>query len=232
MTFWFDVSSPTMLTGVDQQLFRRQAKVDWASYGRMIEASNHVSPRVSRCFAGSAWLRRRFPARSHVTLFFVLSDDTSVSVTYLTTISTPDDDDSPQGIYWVLNLPTAWLAEPGDGLLGLRLFEAVLDALRVIGEHYGIGMPAAAGSGADRGDVWDPFGPPPRPSYADINTALERLTASLPPEQLLLVAKEPVTATVARQCRIVREALGTVINELTLTGPNTKGTAWTIQTTS
>ncbi|MEU8664173.1 hypothetical protein, partial [Actinoplanes philippinensis] len=132
----------------------------------------------------------------------------------------------PKTIRCDLRIPADWLAEPGDGLLGLRLFQAMLYALRAIGDHYDIGGPAAAGPGGGAA-AWDPFGPPPPPpSYADVNAHLEHLATSLRPDQLLLVVKEPTTATVARRCRDVRQALGTVVGEHTL---HRKATAWTIQ---
>ena len=224
---------------LDEQMnvyaFEAPAGVDPDSYWRMADAGNRVADRVTRCFAGSAWLRRRFPARSYVQVFLLTTDAASAGVEYLTTESGPGGGDGPQGISCGLQIPTAWMAAPGDGLLGLRMFQAVLHALRAIGERYDIGMPSAVGPGADRGepDVWDPFGPPPRqPSYADINAHLDRLTRSLRPDQLLLAAKEPVPATVARQCRTVCEALGTVVDQHTLTAPDTKATAWTIHTPS
>ncbi|HEX8344957.1 MAG TPA: hypothetical protein VF657_09460, partial [Actinoplanes sp.] len=160
----FDYKAPA---GVDPVLFRQ-----------MFTASHMVADRVTRCFAGSAWLRRRFPAGSFLQVYLLTTDDASVGVEILTTESGPDRDNGPQGIHCNVRIPMSWLAERADALLGLRLFQVVLHVLHVIGEHYGIGMPAAIGPGADRGDpkVWDPFGPPPAlPSYADINAHLERL---------------------------------------------------------
>jgi hypothetical protein len=212
--------------------FEAPEGVDPDSYWHMLDVGSRVTDRVTRCFAGSAWLRRRFPARSYVQLFASTTDDASVSVEYFRTESGPDGDDGPQGIYCGLQIPTSWMATAGDGLLGLRMFQAVLHALHAIGKRYDIGMPAAARPRADR-EMWDPFGPPPpQPSYADINGHLQRLAASLRRDQLLLTVKEPASATTARQCRTVCEALGTVVDQHTLTTPDAKAAAWTIQTPS
>ncbi|UQU66840.1 hypothetical protein COUCH_11465 [Couchioplanes caeruleus] len=226
MTFWLDPYTRfKSLTGVDPVL-----------YERMRFVSTEVTERVTRCFAGQAWLRRRFPARSYVNMRLLPHGDATVGVELVKTETRGGGGPSgPKTIRCDLRIPTSWLAEPGDGLLSLRLFQAMLHALHVIGEHYDIGTPAVVGSGGNRGDseVWDPFGPPPPPpSYAHINAHLERLAASLSPDQLLLVVKEPTSATIARQCHNVRQALGAVVDQHTLTAPDAKATAWTIQTPS
>jgi hypothetical protein len=226
MTFWLDLSAP----------LRAPAGVDPFLYEQMIAVSNKVADRVTRCFAGPAWLKRRFHARSYVRLHLLLTDDASVSVEHLKTKSWIPGGGGPLEIRCGLRIPTAWLAERGDGLLGLRLFQAVLHALHAVGDHHDIGgAPAPVGPGADRStpEVWDPFHPPPPPpTYADINTHLERLTATLHPDQLLLAAKEPMSSTVAKQCQDACEALGAVIDQQTLTAPDAKATAWIIQTRS
>jgi hypothetical protein len=224
MTFWLDPYTRfKSLTGVDPVLYERMSSI-----------STEVAERVTRCFAGQAWLRRRFPARSYVNLRLLPHSDTTVGVE-LVKIRRGGGPSGPKTIRCDLRIPTSWLAEPGDGLLGLRLFQAMLHALNVIGEHYDIGTPAAVGPGRHRGDpeVRDPFGPPPPPpSYAHIDAHLKRLAASLSPDQVLLVVKEPTSAAIARQCRNVRQALGIVVDQHTLTAPHAKATAWTIQTPS
>ncbi|WP_433796201.1 hypothetical protein [Actinoplanes sp. CA-252034] len=221
MTFWLDPYTRfKSLTGVDPVLYERMSSV-----------STEVAERVTRCFAGQAWLRRRFPAHSHVNMRLLPQSDTAAGVELVKTRRGA----GPKTIRCDLRIPISWLAEPGDGLLSLRLFQAMLHALHVIGERYDIGAPAAVGPGGHRGDpgVRDPFGPPPPPpSYADINAHLTRLATSLGPDQLVLAVKEPTSATVARQCRNVRQALGTVVDQHTLIAPHAKATAWTIQTPS
>ena len=225
MTFWLTLYAR----------LKEQKGVDPVHFNQMLAVFNDVADRVTRCFAGEAWLRRRFHARSYVQVRLLATDDASVSVEHLKTKGYGGGTDGPREIRCVLRIPTSWLAERGDGLLGLRLFQAVLHALHAVGDRYGIGTPAAVGPGSDRGnpEVWDPFRPPPPlPSYADINAHLERLAASLHPEQLLLAVQGPTSSTVAGQCRSVSEALGAVVDQHTLTAPNVKATAWIIQTRS
>jgi hypothetical protein len=236
MAFWLDLSAPPVETrhgSMTAFTYPAPTGVDSLLYMNLVGVSNQVADRVTRCFAGSAWLRRRFPARSYVQVHLLPRNDASVDVEYLRTHSWSEDGAGPQEIQCGLRIPMAWLAEPGAALLGLRVFQAVLHALHAIGNHYGIGTPTAIGPNADRGnpEVSDPFSPPPpAPSYTDINAHLERLTASLKPEQLLLAVKEPTSSTIAGQCRNVSEALGSIIEQHTLTTPNAKATAWLIQT--
>jgi hypothetical protein len=222
MTDWFHLSAPPKApTGVDPVL-------RW----RLIGAANRVADRVTRCYAGSAWLKRRFPSRSSVHVHLLPTGNAPVSVQRLN-IFRWGDNDGPIEIGCGLRIPMPWLTDPGDALLGLRLFQAVLHALHAVGDHYDIGRLAAIGPNADhdKPEVFDPFRPRPAPhSYADLNARLNRLAAALGPEQLLLAVKEPMSSTVAGRCRDVREALGTVVDQHTLTAPNVKATAWIIQT--
>jgi hypothetical protein len=228
MSFWLDLShfSFEVPEGLDAQECSRRASI----------FATEVVDRVTRCFAGSAWLRQRFPARSYVQVRLQAHDKAAVSVEHLTIVNFPEEGATgPQEISCDLRVPTAWFTDPGHGLIGLRFFQAVLYAFHTIGERYDIGIPAAIGPTSDRGnpevrDRFRPPAPPAPPQYAEINTHLERLAAELQPEQLLVAVKEPVPPAVARQCRAVQEALGEVVDQHTLTGPGVKATAWTIQT--
>jgi hypothetical protein len=225
MTDWLDLSARlTVPTGIDP-----------ARYLRIHAVEHHVADRITRCFAGAAWLSRRFPARSSVRVDLLTHDDASVGVEHLKPKSWGGGHGGPKQIRCRLRIPASWPAQPGDALLGLRMFQGVLHALHLIGERYGIGTPAAIGPRGGHGDpeLWNPFRPPPPPpSYADINAHLERLAASLQPEQLLLAVQGPTSSTVARQCRNVRAALGAEVDQHILTAPDAKATAWTIQTPS
>jgi hypothetical protein len=223
MSFWIALSAP----------FAAPAGVDPHRYQRVATAvASHVADRVTLCYAGSAWLKRRFPARSYVQVHLLAHNDASVSVHYLKTKSWGDPD-GPQEIQCGLRIPTSWFAEAGDGLAGLRLFQATLHAVNAVGDHYDIGRPAAAAAKPGRGDLslWDPFRPlEPGPSaYADIDAHLERLAASINPDQLLLAVKEPTSPTVTRQCRSMGAALGAIADQHALTSPKAEATAWTIQ---
>ncbi|MET0494880.1 MAG: hypothetical protein ABW000_17295 [Actinoplanes sp.] len=222
MTDWLALYAPlTVPTGIDP-----------VRYLRLPAAQHHVADRITRCFAGPAWLSRRFPARSSVRVDLLTHDDASVSVEHLKPKGWGGGHGGPRQIRCRLRIPASWPAQPGDALLGLRMFQGVLHALHLIGERYDIGTPAAVRPGAGRGDpdLRDPFHPPPpEPSYADINAHLERLAAALHPEQLLLAVRGPTSSTVARQCRGVHEALGEVVDQRTLTAPQMKATAWIIQ---
>jgi hypothetical protein len=244
MTFWLHLSAPPIMSAGadparDEPLMLYSDKpppgVDPGRYHHMISVGADVARRVTRCFAGASWLRRAFPARSFVQLHMLTSNDASITVEYLLMESESDSATAPRGIHCGLRIPTSWIMEPGDALLGLRLFQAVLQALQAIGEHHNIGMPAAIGPDADRGNppVWDPFRPPlGLPPYAEIKAGLERRAASLHPDQLLLIVKQPVSSTVYGQCQDVGEALGAVVDQYTLTAPRIKVTAWIIQKSS
>ncbi|MGW4945030.1 hypothetical protein ACWEOZ_25955 [Actinoplanes sp. NPDC004185] len=183
MSFWISLSaSLTMPAGVGR-----------VAYGQALVVAHSVEDRFNRCFAGAAWLKQRFPARSSVRVHLLPRDDTVVSAEYLR----KKNYGGPKEIQCGLRLPSSWFQDPpvGDGLTGLRLFQAVQHALHAIGDRYGIGTPAAVGPHADRGRpaLVDPFRRPPSgPSrYAAAALELQRLAHSTPPDQLILVAKEP-----------------------------------------
>jgi hypothetical protein len=222
MNFWISLSaSHTTPTGVDP-----------VAYQRAIVVAHSVEDRLNRCFAGAAWLKQRFPARSSVRVHLLPHDDTAVSVEYLR----KKNYGGPKELRCGLRIPASWCSDPpvGDGLTGLRLFQAVQHALHAIGDQYGIGAPAAVGPKADRGrpELEDPFRPrPSRPSrYAAAALELQRLTHSTRPDQLVLVAKEPPSATVAKRHQAVIEALGTVVARHTVAMPDGEVKAWVIHT--
>ena len=222
MSFWIASSAP----------FTAPPGVDPVRYQRVVTAvASQVEYRVAPCYAGSAWLKRRFPARSYVQVHLLAHNDAAVSVEYLKTKSWTDSD-GPQEIRCGLRIPTVWFAEPGDGLIGLRLFQAVLHALNVVGDHYGIGRPRAVNPKPDPDfGLRDPFLPPPLDTfpYAEINAHLDRLATSIGPDHLVLAVKEPTSTTITDQCRSVHEALGMIVERHTLAAPEAEATAWTIQ---
>lgn len=178
MSFWISLSaSLTMPVGVDP-----------VAYGQALVVAHSVEDRLNRCFAGAAWLKQRFPARSSVRVHLLPRSDTAVSVEYLR----KKNYGGPKEIRCGLRLPSSWFSNPpvGDGLTGLRLFQAVQHALHAIGDQYGIGAPAAVGPNADRGrpELGNPFRPPPSgPSrYAAAALELQRLALSTQPDQLVL----------------------------------------------
>jgi hypothetical protein len=213
--------------------FKPPPGIDPDPQGRAIDVVSHVQDRIAPCFAGAAWLKRRFPARSYLNILLLpQNDDASVSVEYLKTKGWGMGNGGPREIRCGLRIPAVWFTEAGHGLVGLRLFQAVLHALNVVGDHYGIGRPAARIPKPDPDfELWDPFGPPPPRGlpYAEINAHLERLTVSIGPDQLVLAVKEPASSTITDQCRNVHEALGLIVERHTLTAPDAKATAWIIQ---
>ncbi|GGQ83760.1 hypothetical protein [Couchioplanes azureus] len=222
MSSWIFLSaSHRMPTGVDPLAYWRATVV----------VAESVEDRLNRCFAGAAWLKQRFPARSAVMVHLLPHDDTSVSVEYLR----KKNCGGPKEIRCGLRIPSSWFSDPhvGDGLTGLRLFQAVQQALHAIGEEYGIGTPAAVGpsAGRSRPELEDPFRPRPSgPSrYAAAAVHLQRLAHSTDPDQLLLVAKEPLSGIVTRQHQTVLDALGAVGARHTVATPDGEVTAWTIR---
>ncbi len=220
MSSWIFLSaSHTMPAGVDR-----------VAYGQVLVVAHSVEDRLNRCFAGAAWLKQRFPARSAVRVHLLPHDGTAVSVEYLR----KKNYGGPKEIRCGLRLPSFWFCDPpvGDGLTGLRLFQAVQHALHAIGDHYGIGTSAAAGPHADRGrpELGNPFRPPPSgPSrYAAAALELQRLAHSTQPDQLVLVAKAAPSATVAKQHQAVIEALGTVVARHTVAAAEGEVQAWII----
>ncbi|MEU8661823.1 hypothetical protein, partial [Actinoplanes philippinensis] len=70
MPYWLDPYTRfASLTGVDP-----------GRYERMSHVATEVAERVTRCIAGQAWLRRRFPAHSHVNERLLPHEGTTVGV--------------------------------------------------------------------------------------------------------------------------------------------------------
>ena len=49
--------------------FKPLPGIDPDPQGRAVDVASHVEDRVAPCFAGAAWLNRRFPARSFLNIF-------------------------------------------------------------------------------------------------------------------------------------------------------------------
>jgi hypothetical protein len=221
VNFWFTLSAYGKApAGTDTDRY------DWA----ISVVARHVNDRVNRCFAGAAWLKQRFPARSYVRVHLMPRDDASVSVEYLR----KKNWGGPKELLCGLRIPSVWFADRSDALMGLREFQAVLHALRAIGDRYGIGLPAAIGREADRGkpELHNPFvARPPEPlRYADSAVELEHLAGSMHPDQLLIAAKEPMPATAGDQRQTIAEALGPVVNRRSLGPADAEVAAWIIRT--
>ena len=221
MNYWFTLSAQSKApTGIDT------VRYSWATG----VVARHVEDRVNRCFAGVAWLKQRFPAHSDVRVSLMPHNDAAVSVEYLRR----KNYGGPKQLHCGLRIPSVWFADRSDALIGLREFQAVLHALRAIGDHYGIGLPAAASTDSDRGkpELQNPFvARPPEPSrYADSTIAVEHLAGSMHPDQLVIAAKEPMPTRAGDQRQILAEALGAVVERHALGPADAEVAAWIIQT--
>ncbi|GIF76526.1 hypothetical protein [Asanoa siamensis] len=188
-----------------------------------IELSTYCQDTLNVTFDGGAWLRRRFPAGSLICLKVEAQEVGSVVVGRP---HAKGPDGVPKEIRCPVGLPLGWFAEPGDGLLAVRMMRACVTALATLGDHYEIGMPALRSSRRQH-HVIDPFVPrvtAPSP-YTDAARTIDGLAAG--PGRLLVVAK-PSKDRSGRQ-RAVAERLGQVEAPVTVRGREEKLTVWPVR---
>jgi hypothetical protein len=221
MNNWFTLSAHLRApTGIDQHRYGWAAGV----------VAQHVADRINRSFAGPSWLRQRFPARSYVRVHLLPHNTASIGVEYLR----KKNHGGSKELLCGLKIPLAWLTDRSDGLVGLREFQAALHALRAIGDHFGIGMPAAVSGDTDHGDpeLQNPFVEQTRSPlrYADSAVRMERLASSMRPNQLLIAAKEPMPTLASDQRQSIVGVLGSVAERHLLGPADAKVAAWIVQT--
>jgi hypothetical protein len=206
MSFWIFVSS---------RAARRGSGVDAKRYLNIHDLASYANTALERGFGpGSTWLKQRFPAKSFVAIYVRAHGDTTVKVEKPRLKSDGGGPGDPKEISCSVNLPAVWFDAPGDGLLAVRVFRAVLLALRAVGEHYEIGPPPLRSGRADPGkpELRSLFSPPqvgPSPFRAAA-ASLQSLADAAEPHQLLLAAREPATRSVRARRNAVVTALGSV----------------------
>jgi len=207
--------------------------VDAARYHAASSLTFQVEDAVGRMLGGAAWLRRRFGARSLVNIRLTVSAGDRLEIRQ----PRAEDYDGPTAITCRVDIPAGWLAEPGDGLLGIRFLRATLQALDAIGRHYEIGLPSIRSAKADPGKpaLADLFAPQPiEPSiFRQAAESIERLTAGIGPDELVLSAVEPAGRWILRKRLVVAQSLGIVESEHVFqAGEEQQVRAWTIRRTS
>lgn len=188
---------------------------------------------AERAFVGAAWLKRRFPARSHVNIRLKLSAGDRLEV------GTPRATkyDGPKEITCRADIPARWFAEPGDALLGIRILRAVLQVLNTIGKHYDLGPPPIRSAKADAGKpaLTDLFAPRPiePPMFQQAADSIDRIVDGMSPTELVLGAVEPASRGIQRKRTAVAESLGVVESEQTFpAGEEQQVRVWTIRQTT
>ena len=184
-----------------------------------------VDTAIGRCVAASAWLKRGFPAGCLVNVQFQphLGDELLIEK------PRSRNRGGPKEIICAVGIPVGWFAEKGHGVPAIRLLQAVLQVLALVGTNFGLGPPplrsrATGGKAAPT----DPFQPPAaRPSpYAAAGAELDRMVQTAGPGQLIVAAVGPADEHRAE----ILSALGTTEAETVLDGPGKeKIRAWTIR---
>jgi hypothetical protein len=193
------------------------------------DLASQVQDRVAWCFAGEAWLSRRFPRRSNVLLQLRVQDSTDVLVDPPRTKNIG----GPKEVRCQLTIPAHWCREPGDGLLGLRMFTAVSKALTVIGTRYDLGPPPLRKPTAVAGKppIYDLFTSRdfPPSAYGSAANEVQRLADHADPHQLVVSATGPFTERPDLRNDVLR-ALGNVEGQKVIAIPADKEvTIWTVR---
>jgi len=183
--------------------------LDQERYERGVELYAHAEDRIERAFDGSRWLKGKFPAGS------MLQIDTRVSAveTIVVEKTKTKNYGGPKEITCRTLIPAAWFKSPDDGLLAIRILNAVLSVLRHVGDAYGLGGPPPL-----RSPGRDPQSPPlvnpfiPREMPAALNspavTAIENAMDKATPEQFVIAAHQQVPSAISANRERVIEALG------------------------
>lgn len=209
----------------------RDSGVDVERYSRCVhDLVAYINDAVERSFAGSTWLKQRFPAKSYVRIDVRVNSGETVNVDKLRTKTYG----GPKEIICPVSVPAVWFDVPGDGLLAIRLFRAVLLALDSIGECYEIGSPPLRATKADPGkpDLMDPFSPrlaQPSP-YGEAACSLQEIADRAEPHQLVLAGHGLASRFVRARQEAVGQALGMVEAEHVLPAPGEGGVrVWVIR---
>lgn len=209
----------------------RDLEIDTEQYDRCaIELTSFINDAVERGFAGGAWLKQRFPARSLVWIHLYVHGEGSVTVNRPST----KNYGGPKRIQCRAGVPASWFSGSGDVVLMFRLFRAVLQVLDTLGAHYEIGPPGVRSPKTDPGKpkLLDPFSPEPvRPSpYEAVAGKVQDIADRADPQQLIVVAHGPAPRRQQQRWQEVAQALGTPETEQVLTGPeHGEVHVWTIR---
>lgn len=189
--------------------------IDVAAYeGRVHDLVGMVNIVFGRAFDGARWLGRRFPPRTYLDIAVHVQAESGIRVERLRNRNY----EGAKALRYRLWVPAAWFAEPGDGLLGIRLFRAVLALLTTLGVERDLGPPPLRSAAADPGrpepvDLFSPGGSPP-PRFAPIARRLLELTERADPGQLVLAGLESVPEPVRRARAVVTRDLGATEEEV------------------
>ncbi|MEU1363443.1 hypothetical protein ABZ356_26780 [Micromonospora zamorensis] len=215
MTFWLAVQPRDAPCDLGVDVAGYQASVH--SFVSSIEVA------LQRAVDGATWLRRSFPARSYLRLDLTAHTGAEPSVRHVRTRG----QGGAKEIRYLVGLPVAWFAVPGDGLLALRIFRALLGALAAVGVEQGLGTPPVRvpGSYPGRPELVDLFVPPADRHAGAAVTAdrVREVIDGMEPDQLVLAATVPATRAVRRDREVVVRALGAVVREFEVRGDGKEG---------
>lgn len=201
MTFWIVVGA---------RVGRQGPGVDAAAFeARAHDLVGLVSVALGRAFDGERWLRRQFPSRTSLNIELNACPEGEIRVERLKNRNY----DGVKELRYRLWVPGAWFGVPGDGLLGVRLFRAVLALLTAVGAERELGGPPLLRSAtADPGrpgftDLFSPRGASVS-RFAPVARRLTELAEETDPDQLVLAGFEGVPEPVRRTRELVSRDLG------------------------
>ncbi|MER7471696.1 hypothetical protein [Micromonospora sp. NPDC000018] len=222
MTFWLSVQPRDA---------PRDLGVDVAGYdARVHNLAAFIEAALQRVVDGARWLRRSFPARSYLRLDVTVHTEAEPSVKHVRTRG----QGGAKEIGYLVRVPVAWFDVPGDGLLAVRLFRALLGALEAVGVEQRLGAPPVRAPRSDPGrpELVDLFVPPAaRPAGATVTAGRVREAMDrMKPDQLVLAATVPATLAVRRDREVVVRTLGEVVQEFEVRAGGKEGVrVWVVR---
>ncbi len=215
MTFWLSVQPRDA---------PRDLGVNVAGYdNRVHNLAAFVEAGLQRAVDGGKWLRRSFPARSYLRLDVTVHTEAEPSVGHVRTRG----QGGAKEVGYLVRLPVGWFDVPGDGLLAIRLFRALLGALATVGVEQGLGAPPvrAARSDPGRPELVDLFvSPADRPAGAVVTAdRVREAVDGMGPDELVLAATVPAPPAVRRDRQVVVRALGKVVREFEVRAAGEEG---------
>ncbi|HEX5597306.1 MAG TPA: hypothetical protein VFX61_15010 [Micromonosporaceae bacterium] len=211
---------------------RRGSGVNGERYSQTVhELVIYINNAVERCFDGPPWLKLRFGGKGYVQIQIWPHPEDVIKLDKIRTKTY----NSAAEVICPMHIPASWFDVPGDGLLAIRLFRAVLFALQSIGDRYEIGPPPLRSRTADPGrpellQLFSPREDQPSP-YAAAALLLQQIADRAEPDQLVLAAHEPASQSLRVQQKVVAQSLGTTQAEHILSSETGGGKVrvWTNQ---